>query len=434
MYFTTDGSEAVLGDLPGDTAGLHSPRSPSPRSRDHAVAIDRAGNISKQAIGFYKPATAQVLNAPTGLTATAGHRAGVAEVWVAPIRKSTPVTGYQVEASSCGRRPGTTTPLATQPAVTPDTNQIVIGLPAPRILLHGDARTAPGSATPQARRKRRRPSWPPGDHQHGPVEERRHPGQGTTDTAGDPGTSGSTGVRGRHPDTLPPASAPSRRDGSSRPGHRLDLRPPVPHRRADRDHQPGPHRRRALRPRNGNVLGTSAPFTLDGLIRPYRECKPCGGPTGPPHAFVRSGKKVASPPVSPPPTTSVRCHHLRGAGKRAGLEADSQAASGRLGTASRLLQARSAKIGRRNACCCRWRRSRRCADDGHFGWSKRPTGIPDCSHASRPRRRKPARPGWCPSRRVRWPRNSAGPKTGGGPSREIRCDLDEVFGSARRRT
>jgi hypothetical protein len=127
VYFTTDGSEAVLGDLPGDNAQLYkSPIAITALTEIHAVAIDRAGNISKQAIGFYKPASAQVLNAPTGLAATAGI--GQASLkWVAPSGSSTPVTGYQVEASTVAAD-GTTTTLATQPAVTTDTNQIVTGL------------------------------------------------------------------------------------------------------------------------------------------------------------------------------------------------------------------------------------------------------------------------------------------------------------------
>ncbi len=127
VYFTTDGSEAVLGDLPGDTAQLYkSPIAITTLTEIHAVAIDRAGNISKQAIGFYQPATEQVLNAPTGLAATAGI--GQASLkWVAPAGSSTPVTGYQVEAWTVNAD-GTTTPLATQPAGTTDTNQIVTGL------------------------------------------------------------------------------------------------------------------------------------------------------------------------------------------------------------------------------------------------------------------------------------------------------------------
>lgn len=129
VYYTTDGSQAVLGDLPGDTAQLYkSPIAITALTEIHAVAIDRAGNISKQAIGFYKPAGAQVLNAPTGLAATPGV-GQVALKWVAPSGSSTPVTGYQVEASTVNAD-GTTTVLPTQPAVTTDTNQVVTGLAA----------------------------------------------------------------------------------------------------------------------------------------------------------------------------------------------------------------------------------------------------------------------------------------------------------------
>ncbi|RJT74348.1 hypothetical protein D6T63_18695 [Arthrobacter cheniae] len=127
VYFTTDGSEAVLGDLPGDTAQLYkSPIAITALTEIHAVAIDRAGNISKQAIGFYKPAGAQVLNAPTSLAATAGI-GQVSLKWVAPSGSSTPVTGYQVEASTVNAD-GTTAVLPTQPAVTTDTNQVISGL------------------------------------------------------------------------------------------------------------------------------------------------------------------------------------------------------------------------------------------------------------------------------------------------------------------
>ncbi|MBP2418656.1 fibronectin type III domain-containing protein [Microlunatus capsulatus] len=127
VYVTTDGSEAVLGDLPGDTAQLYrSPIAITALTEIHAVAIDRAGNISAQAIGFYKPVGAQVLNAPTGLVATPGI-GQVALKWVAPSGSSTAVTGYQVEASTVAAD-GTTTPLPVQPTVTTDTNQVVTGL------------------------------------------------------------------------------------------------------------------------------------------------------------------------------------------------------------------------------------------------------------------------------------------------------------------
>ncbi len=128
VYYTTDGSEAVLGDLPGDTAQLYkAPIAIAAVTEIHAVAIDRAGNISKQAIGFYKPPTTQVYNAPTGLAATAGI-GQVSLKWVAPTGSSAPVTGYQVEVSTAASGP--TSPLPTQPAATTDTNQIVSGLAA----------------------------------------------------------------------------------------------------------------------------------------------------------------------------------------------------------------------------------------------------------------------------------------------------------------
>ena len=127
VYFTTDGSPAVQGDLPGDSAQLYkAPIAITALTEIHAVAIDRAGNISEQVIGFYRPAADQVFNAPTSLVATAGI-GQVSLKWVAPTGSSTPVTGYQVEASTVAAD-GATTPLAAQPAVTTDTNQIVTGL------------------------------------------------------------------------------------------------------------------------------------------------------------------------------------------------------------------------------------------------------------------------------------------------------------------
>jgi hypothetical protein len=121
----SDGSGLVYRISPtGEAFVLYS----APKKEITALAIDRAGNISKQAIGFYKPAAAQVLNAPTGLAGSAGI-GQVSLRWVAPTGSSTPVTGYQVEASTVAAD-GTTTALATQPAVTTDTNQIVTGLTA----------------------------------------------------------------------------------------------------------------------------------------------------------------------------------------------------------------------------------------------------------------------------------------------------------------
>ena len=119
IYYTTDGSAAVAGDLPGDTAKLYTgPIKITAETTLKAVAFDRAGNIDS-GMGLYKPAAAPpvVLAAPTGLTATPGP-GSIALTW-------NPVTGatfYQVKITAPAG--------ATQPASTTEPSQTIAGLTA----------------------------------------------------------------------------------------------------------------------------------------------------------------------------------------------------------------------------------------------------------------------------------------------------------------
>ena len=130
IFYTDDGSSVLTGDLPSDSAKLYTkPIAIAGPMELHYVAFDAAGNFTQPTgQGFYKPASEQVLNAPSNLVATGGI-AQASLKWTAPTGSSTPVTGYQVTASTINAD-GTTTALTAQPAVTPDTNQVVTGLAA----------------------------------------------------------------------------------------------------------------------------------------------------------------------------------------------------------------------------------------------------------------------------------------------------------------
>jgi hypothetical protein len=59
VYFTTDGSKVVEGDLPSDAAQLYkAPIAISKLTEVRGVAIDRAGNVSEVVAGFYAPPAA----------------------------------------------------------------------------------------------------------------------------------------------------------------------------------------------------------------------------------------------------------------------------------------------------------------------------------------------------------------------------------------
>jgi hypothetical protein len=118
IYYTTDGSPAVTGDLPSDNAKLYTTAIPiaTANTEIHAVAFDRAGNFDAQ-FGTYSPAPAVALDPPTGLAAVAGE-ASAKLTWGAV----TGATTYQVKVSPA--------PTAGQPASTTARTQTITGLTA----------------------------------------------------------------------------------------------------------------------------------------------------------------------------------------------------------------------------------------------------------------------------------------------------------------
>ncbi|WP_170854074.1 fibronectin type III domain-containing protein [Microlunatus flavus] len=127
LYYTTDGSSVVVGDLPSDTARLYDPTKPiavtgtaAAPMELHAVAFDRAGNLTVDQ-GLYKlPVVAQPggLTAPTGLAGTPGTTS-VALTWAAtPNATSYVVTAYAADGT-------TPLPAAQQPGETTRTSQTV---------------------------------------------------------------------------------------------------------------------------------------------------------------------------------------------------------------------------------------------------------------------------------------------------------------------
>jgi hypothetical protein len=96
IYYTIDGTSAVEGGLPSDTAKHYiDPITLSAQVTLHAVAFDRAGNF-ETFIGVYKPA-ADGVPVPVAVSAITGS-AGQASVtlnWAAP---EAGVTGYGVQA------------------------------------------------------------------------------------------------------------------------------------------------------------------------------------------------------------------------------------------------------------------------------------------------------------------------------------------------
>jgi hypothetical protein len=96
IFYTTDGSPAILGDMPSDSATLYKGPIPITGPTELSVAaFDKAGNHT-QLSGTYQPPAAPTTkpDAPKGLTATAGERS-VALKWTAPDPS---VTGYGVQA------------------------------------------------------------------------------------------------------------------------------------------------------------------------------------------------------------------------------------------------------------------------------------------------------------------------------------------------
>src|SRR3954451_9063642 len=116
IYYTTDGSPAVTGDLPSDSAKLYTTAIAITKdlTEIHVVAFDRAGNFDSK-IGTYSVPAAVPLDAPSGLSAVAGE-ASAKLTWGAV----TGATSYQVNVSPA--------PAAGQPASLTARTQTVTGL------------------------------------------------------------------------------------------------------------------------------------------------------------------------------------------------------------------------------------------------------------------------------------------------------------------
>jgi len=120
VFYTTDGSPVISGDLPSDSAKLLSGTSipiTAPTTLKVA-AFDQAGN-SVVSEGDYKPVAVALPAAPTGLTATPAQTS-MALSWDAGPAS---VTGYQVTVYNAAG-----TKLGTQPPVTNVAKQTVTGL------------------------------------------------------------------------------------------------------------------------------------------------------------------------------------------------------------------------------------------------------------------------------------------------------------------
>ena len=92
VFFTTDGSPVISGDLPSDTAKLYT--GPIPITAPTTVkvaAFDQAGNFTLGG-GDFAPAAVALPDTPTGLAATPTQNS-VALTWNAGPAS---VTGYQV--------------------------------------------------------------------------------------------------------------------------------------------------------------------------------------------------------------------------------------------------------------------------------------------------------------------------------------------------
>jgi len=99
IYYTTDGSEVIGGDLlPADTANLYTGAIPITAENTvvKAVAIDRAGNVSALLTGKYSPQIQAdpAPGAPTDLSGTVGQES-VTLRWSST---DTTITGYGVQA------------------------------------------------------------------------------------------------------------------------------------------------------------------------------------------------------------------------------------------------------------------------------------------------------------------------------------------------
>jgi hypothetical protein len=157
VFFTTDGSPVIAGDLPSDTATLLAGNSiPITAAVTLKIAaFDQAGN-NVVVEGDYAPPTVALPAAPTNLAGTAGETS-IALTWT-PIADST-VTGYQVSVyDSAG------TKLATQPPVTSVPRQTVTGLTPGTTYQFSVAAKNPAGTGPDSSPRLTKATTPAQDH------------------------------------------------------------------------------------------------------------------------------------------------------------------------------------------------------------------------------------------------------------------------------
>ena len=123
VFFTTDGTPAILGDLPSDNATLLTGNTiPITALTGLSIAaFDQVGNHT-EASGVFTPLTVGQATAPTGLAAGAQTQTSVPLTWD-PSPAAQSATGYQVTVYNAAG-----TKLAAQPPVTTVPRQTVSGL------------------------------------------------------------------------------------------------------------------------------------------------------------------------------------------------------------------------------------------------------------------------------------------------------------------
>jgi hypothetical protein len=157
VFFTTDGSPVISGDLPSDTATLLVGTSiPITAAVTLKVAsFDQVGN-NVVLEGDFRPVSVALPAAPTGLAGTGGETS-IALTWTA-LADST-VTGYQVSVYT-----STGTLLAVQPPVTSVPRQTVTGLAPGTTYQFSVAAKNPAGTGPSSSPRLTKATTPAQDH------------------------------------------------------------------------------------------------------------------------------------------------------------------------------------------------------------------------------------------------------------------------------
>jgi Fibronectin type III domain len=157
VFFTTDGSPVISGDLPADNATLlvgNTIPITAPITLSIA-AFDQVGNnVVLQ--GDYAPVGVALPAAPTGLAGTSGETS-IALTWTALADPT--VTGYQVSVFD-----NTGTKLAIQPPVTSVPRQTVTGLTPGTTYQFSVAAKNPGGTGPDSNPRLTKATTPAQDH------------------------------------------------------------------------------------------------------------------------------------------------------------------------------------------------------------------------------------------------------------------------------